>query len=50
MVKKSTVSEVMRSLVKRRWAKTSKAERSEHGRKMVQARWAQRDRQKGGAK
>ena len=40
MVKKETVSEVMRALVKRRWAKTSKKERSKAARKAVEARWA----------
>ena len=40
MVKKETVSEVMRALVKRRWAKTPKKERSEAARKAVEARWA----------
>ena len=40
MVNKATVSEVMRALVKRRWAKTPKKERSEAARKAVEVRWA----------
>ncbi len=48
MVKKSEVSAVMRAMAKKRWAQTSKQERSEIGRKTVRARWAKRN--KGGAK
>jgi hypothetical protein len=42
MVKKSDISEVMRALVKRRWAKATKQERSEQGRKAALGRWAKK--------
>ena len=42
MVKKSEISEVMRALVKRRWAKVSAKERKEFGRRAAQARWAKK--------
>jgi hypothetical protein len=40
MVKKETVSEVMRAMAKKKWAKLNKKEKSEAGRKAVAARWA----------
>jgi hypothetical protein len=42
MVKKSEISNVMRALAKKRWAKISKEERSEALRRTVQARWAKK--------
>jgi len=51
MVKKDGVSErevsqVMTALAKRRWAKTTKEQRSETLRQVVKARWAKRASQK----
>jgi predicted transcriptional regulator len=48
MVKKSEISTVMRALVKKRWAKTSKEERSKELSKVAKARWAKRGEEKHG--